>query len=88
VRQELPAPVDQLPAPGHQARQLQQGGGGRHHQPPRAARQQVLFTHAAVLSLRPRIAVFSGVKIRGSMIVCLLLQTQITIRLRLLPSLL
>jgi hypothetical protein len=51
MRQELPAPVDQLPAPGHQARQLQQGGGGLHHPPPRPARQQVpLLTNPASFS--------------------------------------
>jgi hypothetical protein len=41
VREELPAAVDQLPAPGPQARQLHRRGGGGHHQAPRLAREQV-----------------------------------------------
>jgi hypothetical protein len=43
VRQELPAPVDQLPAAGHQARQLLRRGGAVNHPAPPAARQQVLL---------------------------------------------
>jgi len=43
LRQELPPPMDQLPAPGHQARQLHRGGGGCHHPAPPNARQQVLI---------------------------------------------
>ena len=41
VRQELPAPVDELPPAGHQAGQVQPAGGADHHPAPRAARQQV-----------------------------------------------
>ncbi|XP_039821806.1 uncharacterized protein LOC120683789 isoform X1 [Panicum virgatum] len=42
VRQELPAPVDELPPAGHQAGQVQPAGGADHHPAPRAARQQVV----------------------------------------------
>ena len=41
LREELPAAVDQLPAPRPQARQLHGGGRRPHHQPPRAPRKQV-----------------------------------------------
>ena len=41
LRQELPAPVDQLPAAGHQEGQVHPPGGADHHPAPRATRQQV-----------------------------------------------
>jgi hypothetical protein len=45
VRQELPAPVDQLPAAGHQAGQVHAAGGADHHPAPRSPRQQVIILH-------------------------------------------
>eukprot|EP00267_Zea_mays_P002217 NP_001131421.1 putative homeodomain-like transcription factor superfamily protein [Zea mays] len=42
VRQELPAAVDQLPAPGHQARALHPRGAQFHPSAPRRSRQQVV----------------------------------------------
>ena len=45
VRQELPAPVDQLPAAGHQAGQVHAPGGADHHPAPRSPRQQVIIMH-------------------------------------------
>ena len=45
VRQELPAPVDQLPAAGHQAGQVHAAGGADHHPAPRSPRQQVVILH-------------------------------------------
>jgi hypothetical protein len=39
--QELAAAVEQLPPPGHQARQLHRPGGEAHLPPPGSPRQQV-----------------------------------------------
>ncbi|CAI0417713.1 unnamed protein product, partial [Linum tenue] len=42
LRQELPPPLDQLPPPRHQARQVLRGRGEAHHQPPLRPRQQMV----------------------------------------------
>ncbi|ONM15492.1 P-type R2R3 Myb protein [Zea mays] len=55
VRQELPAAVDQLPAPGHQARALHPRGAQLYPPAPRHHRQQVKVSSLnSVLSLSSR----------------------------------
>lgn len=43
MREELPAEMDQLPSPRHQARELHRGGRGDHHQASRTTGEQVAF---------------------------------------------
>ena len=56
VRQELPPPVDQLPPPRPQARQLHPRGGRTHHQAPPDPRKQVRIVRFSLLFHNQRVS--------------------------------